>query len=270
MVTSRPLREGRDGKCEGRNEKCEFLARESVSSSPIFEFLARESVNSSPILARQWWRHFRLSLYLSLSLSLSLLPKVPHAQYRKRFRASYNTERERDRRKWRHHCRAKIGDEFTLSLAKNSHLAMSLHFPLPKTRTFRFSFHTSHLTLLKWSPLWGAEIRNEFSLSVAKKFRPLCSDTLKWRDCSFHRKNESNTYQKLLEIEKRDCAWGCARGINTTRENLQIAKHKSGRRSFRSPDWFVLCDLQIFSGGVYPPSATSRTISFSISNSFWY
>ena len=30
-------------------------------------------------------------------------------------------------------------------------------------------------------------------------------------------------------------------------------KHKSGRRSFRSPDWFVLFDLQIFSGGVYPP-----------------
>ena len=78
MVTSGPLREGRDGKCEGRKEKCEFLARESV--------------NSSPILARQWWRHFRLSLYLSLSLSLSLSPKVPHAQYRKRFCASYNTE----------------------------------------------------------------------------------------------------------------------------------------------------------------------------------
>ena len=37
---------------------------------------------------------------------------------------------------------------------------------------------------------------------------------------------------------KRDCAWGCARGINTTWENLQIEKHKSGRRSFRSPDWF--------------------------------
>ena len=88
-----PLREGRDGKCEGRNEKCEFLARESVSW--LCEFLARESVNSSPILARQWWRHFRLSLSLSLSvcisLSLSLSPKVPHAQYRKRFRASYNT-----------------------------------------------------------------------------------------------------------------------------------------------------------------------------------
>ena len=62
-------------------------------------------------------------------------------------------ERERQRRKWRHHCRAKIGDEFTLSLAKNSHLAMSLHFPLPKICTFRF-FHTSRLTVLKWSPLW--------------------------------------------------------------------------------------------------------------------
>ena len=28
-------------------------------------------------------------------------------------------ERERDRRKRRHHCRAEIGNEFTLSLAKN-------------------------------------------------------------------------------------------------------------------------------------------------------
>ena len=59
-------------------------------------------------------------------------------------------------------------------------------------------------------------------------------------------------------------------GINTTWENVLIEKHKSGRCSFRSPDWFVLFDLQIFSGGVYPPSSTSRTISFSISNSFWY
>ena len=47
--------------------------------------------NSSPILARQWWRHFRLSLSLSLCISLSLSPNVPHAQYRKRFRASYNS-----------------------------------------------------------------------------------------------------------------------------------------------------------------------------------
>ena len=76
--------------------------------------------------------------------------------------------------------------------------------------------------------------------------------------------------QKTIGNRKRDCAWGCAWGINTTWENLQIEKHKSGRRSFRSLDWFVLFDLQVFSGGVYSPSATSRTISFSISNSFWY
>ena len=52
--------------------------------------------------------------------------------------------------------------------------------------------------------------------------------------------------------------------------NLQIEKHKSVRWAERTPPWFVLFDLQIFSGGVYSPSATSRTISFSISNSFWY
>ena len=80
--------------------------------------------------------------------------------------------------------------------------------------------------------------------------------------------NQINT--KTIGNRKRDCAWGCTRGIDTTWENLQIEKHKSGRRSLRSPDWFVLFDLQIFSGGVYPPSATSRTISFSTSNSFWY
>ena len=56
-------------------------------------------------------------------------------------------QRGRERRKWRHHCRAKIGDELTLSLAKNSQLAMSLHFPLPKIRTSRFSLHTSRLSL---------------------------------------------------------------------------------------------------------------------------
>ena len=32
----------------------------------------------------------------------------------------------------------------------------------------------------------------------------------------------------------------------------------------------MLFNLQVFSGGIYPPSLTSRTISFSISNSFWH
>ena len=41
MVTSGPLREGRDGKYEGRNEKCEFLARKSASSSPIVRIFGK-------------------------------------------------------------------------------------------------------------------------------------------------------------------------------------------------------------------------------------
>ena len=51
-------------------------------------------------------------------------------------------------------CRAKIGDEFTLSLAKNSHFSfLPSHFPsLPSRR----GHHC------------GAEIRNEFALSIAK------------------------------------------------------------------------------------------------------
>ena len=66
-------------------------------------FWQGEVQNSSPILARQWWRHFRLSLSLSLSLylSLSLSPNVPHAQYRKRFRASYNEDEDGKWLKWR-------------------------------------------------------------------------------------------------------------------------------------------------------------------------
>ena len=72
-----------------------------------------------------------------------------------------------------------------------------------------------------------------------------------------------------MQIEK-EIAWGCAQRINTTSENLQIEKHKSVRWAERTPSWFVLFDLQIFRGGVYPLNATSRTISFSISNSFWY
>ena len=75
---------------------------------------------------------------------------------------------QRERRKWHHQCRAKIGDEFTLSREWRHHCRTKIgnefiHFPLtkialfvslPKIHTFRFSLHTSRLSLLKWSPLW--------------------------------------------------------------------------------------------------------------------
>ena len=56
-----------------------------------------------------------------------------------------------------------IGDEFTLSLPKHSHFSfLPSHFPsLPS----RMGHHC------------GVEIRNELTLSVAKKFCPLCSDS---------------------------------------------------------------------------------------------
>ena len=148
----------------------------------------------------------------------------------------------------------------------------------------------------KVAPLPSVLNGTEFTLSVAKNValveavRIFCFASVKWRDSLWLTGDRSNKQKiefpaapsffslkkwiklipKTIGNRKRDCAWGCARGINTTRENLHIEKHKSGRRSFHSPEWFVLFDLQIFSGSVYPPSATSRTISFSISNSFWY
>ena len=73
-----------------------FLATVSLNSAPSkrgergAKFWQGEVQNSSPISALLRWRNFRLSLSLSLSVSLSLSPSAPHAQYRKRFRASYN------------------------------------------------------------------------------------------------------------------------------------------------------------------------------------
>ena len=105
--------------------------------------------------------------------------------YRKRFLyCAWGTlgerERYRDRRKWRHHCRAKIGDEFTLSLAKSSHKWRRVYtFPCQK-----FALFVSPFTL-PVSPFWnghhcGGEIRNEFTLPLPKDF--FLGESLKWRE----------------------------------------------------------------------------------------
>ena len=171
-----------------------------------------------------------------------------------------------------------------------------MHFSLPKMCTLvlatSFALFLAKIFAPQFLPLLNGA---EFTLSVAKNVALFETvrilRTVKWRNWQgieaqlskrsyfrLHRSSFSSKKSKkwiklipkTIGNRKRDCAWGCAWGINTTWENLQIEKHKSGRRSFRSPNWFVLFDLQIFSGGVYSPSATSRTISFSISNSFWY
>ena len=81
--------------------------------------------------------------------------------YRKRGSASFIVrevrsvrEREREIQRERERERERDGSDVTIVALK---FAMSSHFPLPKNRTFRFSLHTSRLSLLKWSP-FGAEI----------------------------------------------------------------------------------------------------------------
>ena len=95
-----------NGKCElsaiqwGETEVEIFWQGKAQNSSPILRctFLARRSAkliaNFSAIMVTSLPS---FSLSLSLSLYLSLSPNVPHAQYRKRFRASYNTDRQRER-----------------------------------------------------------------------------------------------------------------------------------------------------------------------------
>ena len=69
-----PLREGRDGKCEGRNEKCEFLARESVSSSPIVRIFGKGKC--------KFIANFSATMVTSLpSISLSLSLSLSHQKY---------------------------------------------------------------------------------------------------------------------------------------------------------------------------------------------
>ena len=111
-----------------------------------------------------------------------------------------------------YYCRAKIGDEFTLFLAKNSQLAMSLHFPLPKIRTFRFSLHTSRLSLHGEVTMVALKFAMSSHFPLPKMFSPSGfvppfsneprdewpKTQDKWSNlaqsyfCSSHRKTESN------------------------------------------------------------------------------
>ena len=112
--------------------------------------------------------------------------------YRKRGSASYivrevllvrERERERERERYRQREREIDGSDVTIVALK---LAMNLQFPLPKIRTIgheltlslaknsHFSFLTSHFPSLpsRRGHHGGAEICNEFTLSIAKNFSP--------------------------------------------------------------------------------------------------
>ena len=137
-------------------------------------------------------------------------------------------------------CTSVLAKSFALFLAKNFAPqfltfwnALSSHFPLPKTLHFSKQFVFFALSN-------GVIDRGSKQQSTRSNFRlqrsPFSSKkSKKW----------IKLIPKTIGNRKRDCAWGCAWGINTTWENLQIEKHKSGRRSFRSPNGINLihfCD----------------------------
>ena len=101
--------------------------------------------------------------------------------------------RERERERYRER---EIDGSDVINVALK--LAMNLHFPLPKIRTngdeltlslaknSPFSFLPSHFPSLhsRRGHHGGAEIRNEFTLSIAKNFFALrlCSPSFKWHE----------------------------------------------------------------------------------------
>ena len=90
---------------------------------------------------------------------------------------------DRERRKWRHHCRAKIGDEFTLSLAKNSHnWRWAYTFPCQKFALFVSPFTLPVSPFTERSPLWRWNSQWVHTFHCQKFFRPLCSPSFKWHE----------------------------------------------------------------------------------------
>ena len=160
--------------------------------------------------------------------ALPILCVRPFWRERERERERHR-ERERDRRKWRHHCRAKIGDEFTLSLPKIRTIGDELTLPFPQTRTFRFSLHTSRLSLHGEVTMVALKFAMSSHFPLQKIFSPsgfvppLSNGTSRATSDRKPKKNDqilpspilffpSKNWIKLMPKtignRKRDCAWG--------------------------------------------------------------
>ena len=151
------------------------------------------------------------------------------------------------------------------SLPKNctsvlpSWMALSSHFPLPKTLHFskRFAFFALSN---------GVIDRGSKQQSKRSNFRL-------HRSSSSRRKNRKKWIKlipKTIGNRKRDCAWVCAWGINTIWENLQIEKHKSGRRSFPNWQWIYTFPCRKFAQlamSLHFPLPKIRTFRFSLHTS---
>ena len=146
-------------------------------------FWQGEVQNSSPILARQWWRHFRLSLSLCIIGSAEALPILCVRYFR--------WERERER--YREREREKDGSDVTivalklamntLSLAKNSHnWRWAYTFPCQKFALFVSPFTLPVSPFTERSPLWRWISQWVHTFHCQKFLRPLCSPSFKWHE----------------------------------------------------------------------------------------
>ena len=148
-------------------------------------------------------------------------------------------EREREREIQTDRERERDGSDVTIVALK---LAMNLHFPLPKIRTIgdeltlslaknsHFSWLPSHFPSLpsRRGHHCGAEIHNEFTLSIAKNFFPVLvprlsngtsratsdrkpttnDQILPSPNLFFPSKKWIKLIPKTIGNRKRDCAWG--------------------------------------------------------------
>ena len=180
---------------------------------------------------------FQLTLWLATALAIVTWPVRIYCasgtfgeRERERERErEIQTDRERERRKWRHHCRAKIGDEFTLSLAKNSHnWRWAYTFPCQKFALFVSPFTLPVSTFAERSPWWRWNSQWVRTFHCQTFFRPQALFPLfqmaraarrvienprqMIKSCPvlffFPSKNWIKLIPKTIGNRKRDCAWG--------------------------------------------------------------
>ena len=191
------------------------------------------------------------------------------------------TDRERERE------RERDGSDVTivaLKLVMNLHFplpkirtALSLHFPLPKIRTFRFSLHTSRLSLrrevtmvaLKFTmsshfpmpifppsafvpplsngtsratsdrkPKTNDQILPSPIIGSAEALPILCVRYFRWE------RQREKLIPKTIGNRKRDCAWGCA-GVKKLKKNQLLSTNHQNPYLLRLV--MILCSTIDFS-----------------------
>ena len=218
------------------------------------------------------WGWLRPCIVIGSASALPILC-VRCAQWERERYRERERERERERRKWRHLSSAEIGDEFcNFPLPKRWNWRWILHLSLPKISTLvlaksfaLFLAKNLHLSFSSLEGRWVHTFRCQKRCALRNSSRSsFCFCQMAWQGIEapkqtiefpaapsfFSSKKWIKLIPKTIGNRKRDCAWGCARRINTTSENLQIEKAQistvSGTNAFlicafRSADFLRRC-----------------------------